>query len=59
MPVRLTAAPHSADVTGAGERVEIELPGGAVVRLIDPSERLLRGAIAAAADASSRETPSC
>lgn len=59
VPVRLTAEPYPLGLTGAGERVEIELPGGAVVRLTDPSERLLRGAIAAAAEASSREAPSC
>ena len=66
LPVRIASAMSAGGAavgnsvgSAAGERVEIELPGGAVVRLMGPSRRLLRATILAASDAASREASSC
>lgn len=59
VPVRLPVGLSSNDGDDRLARVEIELPNGAVVRMTGPSRGLLRTAISAASDASSREASSC
>ena len=59
VPVRLPAGLSSSAGDDRLARVEIELPNGAIVRMTGASRGLLRAAIAAASDASSREASSC